>query len=248
MIHTVASQKKAFQILNSSGLLGFITPDTFLRKDDFYTFRKYILSNFSFIEIIETGPVFSQVRDTWCCIYFIQNKKPTLDTKIKQNKISRFVVSVEDRLDIFGKQKWSSSDEISQTIWSNKNLNIVGYKSSKEAQEVIEKVELNKRLGEIQNFKISRGEEGSKLNIQESNVGNFKMIIPADIKINKVSEGISIGVEGLTPNKVKTIYTHPKIWITRIQKMRWKNRIVSALDNRENSAGMKTLQSITDSK
>ncbi|HYE68118.1 MAG TPA: hypothetical protein VEA58_05860, partial [Anaerovoracaceae bacterium] len=39
--------------------------------------------------------------------------------------------------------------------------------------------------------------------------------------------------------------SHPKIWIIRIQKMRWFQRIVSAVDARTNTAGMKTLQSIT---
>ena len=48
----------------------------------------------------------------------------------------------------------------------------------------------------------------------------------------------------LNETKVASFYKHPKIWIIRIQKMRWKQRIVCGLDERTNSAGMKTLQII----
>ena len=39
-------------------------------------------------------------------------------------------------------------------------------------------------------------------------------------------------------------YTHPKCGLIRIQKLRWKQRIVCAFDERINTAGMKTLQII----
>ncbi|MDZ4758988.1 MAG: N-6 DNA methylase, partial [Bacteroidota bacterium] len=240
-----AFTERALSILRQGGVLGFITPDTFLRKDDFYSFRKYIFLNYSFYELIETGPVFSQVRDTWCCIFFINKSSPKKNTFIQQKKISRFVVSAEERLDCFGKSEWDADTLIEQSIWANKEKMIVGYKASKFEQDIIEKIEKYPRLGLLSNYQLSRGEEGSKYNIKESLKGDYRMVIPADIKANFVAEGKSINSEGLTPNKLKAIYSHPKIWITRIQKMRWKNRIVSAIDMRNNSAGMKTLQTIT---
>jgi len=57
-----------------------------------------------------------------------------------------------------------------------------------------------------------------------------------------VSKGIKVNEATLTPNKKTLLYSHPKIWIIRIQKMRWKQRIVCAFDDRKNTAGMKTLQ------
>ena len=70
------------------------------------------------------------------------------------------------------------------------------------------------------------------------------MVIPQDVKRFSLSDGIQVNSNTLTPTKVESLYRHSKIWITRIQKMRWKQRIVCVFDERTNSAGMKTLQVI----
>jgi hypothetical protein len=70
------------------------------------------------------------------------------------------------------------------------------------------------------------------------------MVIPKDIERYHVGEGRRVSGSSLTRTKVETFYKHPKIWIIRIQKMRWKQRLVGAFDSRVNSAGMKTLQII----
>jgi hypothetical protein len=70
------------------------------------------------------------------------------------------------------------------------------------------------------------------------------MVIPKNIERYSVAEGLRISSTSLTQNKVENLYKHPKVWIVRIQKMRWKQRIVCAFDERTNSAGMKTLQVI----
>ncbi len=238
--------EKSISLLNLQGILGFITPDTFLRKDDFTTFRKFVFKNHSLIELIETGPVFSQVRDTWCAVFFIQKSEPINKSIVNHKKISRFVVSAEERLQLFGKGLWDKETFVPQAIWLKKEKMIVGYSATEKEQFVIDKIERFTKLELLGNFKISRGEEGSKYNILETKSGKFRMIIPADLQVNIVGEGKSISKEGLTPNKLSSIYTHPKIWITRIQKMRWERRIVSAMDKRINTAGMKTLQTITD--
>ena len=237
--------EKSLLILKEEGLLGFITPDTFLRKDDFFSFRQLLLKNYVFHEIIEAGPLFSQVRDTWCCVYFIKKQKPTTKTKVIHKKLSRYTVSVEDRLENFGRNEWDDSTEVPQNIWFNKNKLIVGYKANEVEQKIIDKIERKAALGTFEQFKISRGEEGSKLKIKETATGKFKMIIPEDVEKSFVGEGKTITAAGLTSGKITSIYEHPKIWIIRIQKMRWPQRIVAGVDLRKNSAGMKTLQSIT---
>jgi hypothetical protein len=68
------------------------------------------------------------------------------------------------------------------------------------------------------------------------------MVIPKDIERYSFTEGIRVNENTLTATKAKSLYSHPKIWIIRVQKMRWKQRIVCAFDERINSAGMKTLQ------
>ena len=50
--------ERSLSRLKTGGLLGYITPDTFLRKDDHILTRKLLLENTRIIELIETGPVF----------------------------------------------------------------------------------------------------------------------------------------------------------------------------------------------
>lgn len=122
---------------------------------------------------------------------------------------------------------------------------IVAYLASKEEQKIIEKIERCSKLGDqSDSFAISRGEEGSKFALQENPKGDFWMMIPQDVERYSAIEGLRVSGNSLTQGKIENIYSHPKIWIIRIQKMRWKQRIVCCLDERVNSAGMKTLQSI----
>ena len=70
------------------------------------------------------------------------------------------------------------------------------------------------------------------------------MVIPGNVSRYAVTTGIQVHSLFLAPTKLASLYTRPKIWSIRIQKMRWEQRIVSCLDPRPNSAGMKTLQII----
>jgi len=237
--------ERGFVVLSNTGFLGFITPDTFLRKSDLIHLRKFLLTKTSIRELIETGPVFSQVRDTWCLVFTI-SKSDNHNNPIKHRQISRFIKSAEERLIIFGSEQWTSENEVSQSIWQGKPNMIVGYLPNEEAQDLITKIEAYPRLGELKDcFAISRGEEGSKFNIKSDINGNFFMMIPKDIERFHIDEGVKVNQKTLTQTKVEKIYKHPKIWIIRIQKMRWKQRIVSAFDSRNNSSAMKTLQVIT---
>ncbi len=243
--------ERSLSRLKTGGLLGYITPDTFLRKDDHVLTRKLLLENTRIIELIETGPVFSKVRDTWCLVFTVLKIKPTAESKVRHKKISRFVVSAEERLEKFGSADWDTETEILQSVWRNCPKMIVGYLASEETQRLIAKTEKHPMLEQLSNkYRISRGEEGSKFALKKDSEGKFFIVVPQDIERYAVAEGLSVSANTLTPNKLEAFYKHPKIWIIRIQKMRWKQRIVCGLDNRTNSAGMKTLQvvvSATDS-
>lgn len=230
--------------LNRGGNCGYIVPDTVLRKDDLVYLRRFLLTETQINELIETGPLFKEVRDTWCLILIISKRKPQERHEIRHKQISRFIVSSEERLELFGQQKWSRSSLTRQQVWQARPNLIIGYLASQEEQSIIDKIEkaslsLNKHNAK---FSISRGEEGSKFTFLVKDDEYFRMVIPEDVERYWVGEGVPISENILTSNKLRDFYTHPKVWIIRIQKLRWQQRIVAAFDVRANSASMKTLQ------
>jgi type I restriction-modification system DNA methylase subunit len=231
--------------LSPGGLLGFIVPDTFLRKDDRLPLRELLIQEHSVVELIETGPLFSQVRDTWCLVGIFKKTKPTQADKILHRKLSRFIVSTEERLGKFGRSEWDDESLVAQTVWADRPGLIVGYLTSERAQKLIRKVEKNLRLADLTHqFRISRGEEGSKFAIEEDRRGEYCMVMPKHVERFSVDKGVRVSRRTLTPSKIEGFYSRPKIWIIRIQKLRWRQRIVCAFDSRRDSAGMKTLQLI----
>jgi len=235
--------------LKVGGLLSHITPDTFLRKEDHLPIRQLLLGQSSIQELTETGPLFSKARDTWCLVFVTAKTKPDSETRILHRKISRFVVSAEERLARFGRNDWDKETKVPQSVWQVRPNLIVGYLASTENQNLISKLESFPSLGDLSaTLPISRGEEGSKFALREAPYGNFYMVVPANVERFNVSDGIRIHMNSLTSTKVVRIYTHPKLWIIRIQKLRWKQRLVCGLDPRFNSAGMKTLQAIVSTR
>ena len=60
--------ESALNYLKERGYCGYITPDTVLRKDELLYLRQLLLSATQITELVETGPLFNEVRDTWCLI------------------------------------------------------------------------------------------------------------------------------------------------------------------------------------
>jgi hypothetical protein len=153
--------ERAVTMLGKKGRFSFITPDTFLRKDGYKALREVFLNNYVVEEMVETGPVFSQVRDTWCLIFTLCREKPSEDSQISHKKISRFVVATEDRLEKLTKSDFDQTGDVQQLYWAKRPEMIVGYLSSASAQSLIGKIESHTRLGQLsERFKVSRGEEG----------------------------------------------------------------------------------------
>jgi hypothetical protein len=237
--------ESSLQKLSGAGALSFITPDTLLRKDNYESLRSLILEQFTVEELIETGPVFSQVRDTWCLISRLRNIPSHSNHNIKHKQISRFVVSAEERLQRFARREWVRDTAIEQNHWVFRPKYILGYLSDLDSQKVIMVMEKEPRLGSLsEKYLISRGEEGSKFNVTPNNRGGFYLVLPEHVSRYDLKDGIKVIKSGLTLGKLRAFYTKPKIWVIRIQKMRWKQRIVSAVDLRVNSAAMKTCQMI----
>ena len=234
--------------VREGGNCSYIVPDTFLRKDDLVELRRCILTENSVRQLVETGPLFREVRDTWSAIFVIQKALSPPSHQIAHKQLSRFIVSPEERLEFFAQERWSRSTEMPQSWWTSRPRFVIGYKILMEEQNIIAKIERQSfPLAQVPGFSISRGEEGSKYAIQAESKGNFWMLFPEHIERYGVSTGVPVSKSDLTPGKVVGFYTHPKIWVIRIQKLRWEHRLIATPDYRSNSAGMKTLQVIVSS-
>jgi predicted RNA methylase len=262
-----------------NGYIGYIIPDTVLRKDDLKALRKFLLQETSIHQLVETGPLFKEVRDTWCLMLIISHTNPSLFQRIHHYQINRFIVSSEERLESLQKQDWSQCHKSAQLYWQSRPSFIIGYLSAHKEQKIIQKItKLSISLGDypledtdkikilviywllqrkyykliltlLQDYKsykliISRGEEGSKFRLQHDPQSSFSIILPESVERYGLNDQLKISETSLTPNKVTKFYKHPKIWVIRIQKMRWSQRLITVFDARHSSAGMKTLQII----
>ncbi len=237
--------ERGITILQTGGFVSLITPDTFLRKDDLLTLRKLMLERLRIRQIVETGPLFEDVPDTWCSIWALENAIPN-NNLIMHRHLDRFIVSAKERLLKFAQQSWSREHHVAQRTWKARHLMTFGYLISEAEQKIITKMEaISDRLGSLSNrYRISRGEEGSKSRLQGCASASFLMILPEDVERYEIEDGMPISDNQLTPGKLSAFYRHPKIWAIRIQKLRWKRRLIAAFDDRRNTAGMKTLQII----
>lgn len=194
--YAVFVERALTKSLKFNGKLGFIVPDTFLRKGDYLQIRRLFLEKSTIEELIETGPVFSGVRDTWCLVFCLINRKPIVDNIIRHKKISRFVVSVEERLRRFGFGEWDVQDETPQSLWLGRPEMIVGYLTSEEAQSIITKVEQYPRLFDLtEKYYISRGEEGSKYALKEEAEGDLSIVIPKNVNLISLKKGLKYQVK-----------------------------------------------------
>jgi len=236
----------AVRCSSNAGICSFIVPDTFLRKDDLSSLRQHLFLRTTIYELIETGPVFPEARDTWCLIYRLSKGTASETHKIRHRQIDRFAVSVEDRLTLFANEQWSRDTLVPQSHWETRPNMVVGYLSSVEEQSVITSIErVSRCLGRLSGkFSISRGEEGSKYAMQADADGDFWILFPEHMERFSTEQGIPTLSRILTQTKLVDYYTHPKIWTIRIQKLRWVQRLVASWDGRTDSAGMKTLQLI----
>ena len=154
----------ALRYAHRGGICSYITPDTFMRKDDLFESRQHLIKNATIHEIIETGPVFSEARDTWCLVYRVSNDNPSASHRIRHRQIDRFIVSADERLDQFHEEQWSRNSFVEQAYWTTRPKMRIGYLSSPTEQSVIGNIEKPAHcLGGLSSeYSISRGEEGSK--------------------------------------------------------------------------------------
>jgi len=128
-----------------------------LRKGDFEFARHLILSKYLVNELVEIGPVFKDAIDTWCLISIIRKSPPNEQSKILHKRISRYIISIDDRLAALESNNWNNYSYVNQFNWLQAKRNIIGYLATEPEQIIINKLSTHKKIGNNDNLLISRG-------------------------------------------------------------------------------------------
>lgn len=232
--------ENAIKLLKEDGFFGFIVPDTFLRKSDLLALREVILANFKVRSIAEVGAVFGDAKVTENVIFIFQ-KCSSETERVKNVVIHRTLdkdQSRETRLSLISRNIWQSEGKIRQKIWVNSPEMRLGRFNRPELLAIIEKIEKGKLIKDIPEIEISRGSEGGKDQIAETQLkANYRpIIIPDDIW----KYGLKFNNRFFPIKDVTEKYQNEKLLIVRIRNTRIKDRIVATYDN----TGLFTLKTL----
>jgi type I restriction-modification system DNA methylase subunit len=232
--------EKALEILKNNGLLGFIIPDTFLLKIQYFPFRKFLFNYVKITEIVETGSVFEQAKATPNVLLFFEN------TKIKNHTFLRkqldFNKTITNILYDLQNHNWLSKSQLSYFEWNKCYALQIGRFIETEKLNVINKLLNNIQvipLKNIDNIQIDRGLEGGKASLLKK---KQKSVIPILIPENIYK----FHIENLPENYVeetKKPFDYDRILVIRIRSPKIKQRIIAALETKKR-ATLKTLQQI----
>lgn len=233
--------ERAYSILKKKGNFGFIMPDTFLLKIQYYNFRKFLIEKVNIYEIIETGVVFEQSKATPNVILFFNKSQPTINS-IFQRKQLDYTKCINDILNDLNLGNWFKKGELSYREWKKSFYLQLGRYIDNKKGNIIKHILNNKRLvplREIKDIEVDRGLEGGKSSL-----------------LNKYKKGVS---QILIPDNIYKyfIYNQPKyftlvyrssfnfdrILIIRIRNIKIKERIVAAYENKKR-ATLKTIQQV----
>jgi len=234
--------------LPENGYFGFIIPDTFLRKPDFYPLRKLILEYCAVVDLVELGPVFVDAPRTENVI-LILHRLSSPNERFKA-EIHRGILNKEgrreERLNLLKMSKWDREGFISQKYWWNAFQKRLGSYVDEKLINIIAKIEkLSVPLSDIENLEISRGSEGGKgAFTSEARPGYVKILIPDDI------DGYSCKYPsryGEIKDEKLDKYLRDKILIIRIRNEKLKRRVIATFDDRKFYT-LKTIQMMSFTK
>jgi len=232
--------EKAINLLKISGLLGYIIPDTFLLKKQYYGFRNFLISNTKIVEIVETGSVFEQAKATPNVLLLFENAKTKLCT-FKRKQLN-FNQSVNEILNDLNDRKWASESSFTYEDWLKSYALQLGRFTNFNQVNIINKL-LNKEmcfsLKELKNTVINRGLEGGKADLNQKKTKNSNSILIPDNIFEYYIEKEPIHFTEQDNHS----FNFDRILIIRIRSPKIKKRIIAALET-EKRATLKTLQQI----
>ncbi len=234
------------RLMRENAIMGFIVPDTFLLKNQYANFRKFLLDFTNITEIVETGAVFDQAKATPNVILMLEknpNGKNGNNQHIVQRKQLDYKKNVLDTLLDLDEKKWFVQGELSYKDWKKYPEWQLGHFVETSKIKIIEKILQNPKnipLNTLPNIEVDRGLEGGKNSLLEKtrkkNV--YKILIPDNIFKYFIATEKVLFTENYKPS-----FDKDRILIIRIRSQKIKERIIATLET-EKRATLKTLQQI----
>ena len=212
--------EKGYLLSKHSGILSFISPNTFISNKDYYLFRKFIIENSEILEILNLGEtVFKDANLDVSILSFIKNRK--LNDKIK-------IVKQRSEFDE------NTFDVISQKTLVDDDFEIK-LKLTEHERKILNKIySKSVLLSEILDLPrgIEFGSNSEKI-FKENKEGSRKIIFGKNINRYEIQDDFNYCFfeKNLSIFKDLNIYLSDKLLIQRIRNLSLKRRIVATFDD-----------------
>ncbi len=219
--------EKGMILLNQSGLLGYITPNTWLTVINSAEIRNYLLQNYSIKHIRELSKyIFKDAPDIVPILVFI--------SKDKSNKTCDAQLSTEIKIQESNFKLSFISNKINQETWLNSNMSIINLRLSKSVKSILNKCnEIKNHLIDLTDilYGIKTGDNEKYLSFQPFENNCVKALKTGEIKRYYLEwKGLYLKWNPNLAGYRQTPVDIPKIIIQYIRKISMPRRIIAALD------------------
>ncbi len=220
--------EKSFNVLNINGILGFITPNTWLAVLNSEELRNYLLSHANFYEIFELSKyIFVDAPDIVPILIFLGKLSETNETCIVKRASVIKITSNNFNSSFF-------VHRIDKTIWKKSLGSVINTRASIDSVKILEKCKLRAcHLSDICDvlYGIKTGDNSKYLSPNKSDVHCYKALKTGELaRYNIHWKGLYLWwCKDLAGYRTVTLEI-PKIIIQYIRKLSLKQRIIAALD------------------
>ncbi|MDP2922636.1 MAG: N-6 DNA methylase [Candidatus Omnitrophota bacterium] len=221
--------ERGFRLLNKTGLLGVITPNTWLSVLNSKGIREYLLKNSNFYEISELSKyIFKDAPDIVPILLFLTQNQKQKTCLIKKPKTTK--VNAENFKDIF------LINRISQHLWLEQPGKTINLQLTPQVIKVIEKCSQDSViLSEICEvlYGIKTGNNQKYLSNKKSKLHTVKTLKTGELSRYTINwKNIYLWWSSELAGYRTSSLEIPKIIIQYIRKLSLTRRIIAALDEK----------------
>jgi len=224
--------EKGTALINKSGVLGVITPNSWLFVKNSAEIRDYLIQNFKIKELIELSKyIFKDAPDIVPILIFICKRANAKNECIVKT-------STEVKIDQYNFNSVFSTNLIDQSIWLKHPDRVFNLRLTPKVVDILNKCRMkSEQLGCICEviYGIKTGNNEKYLSNKATNIYDKKALKTGEISRYNISwKGLYINWTSALAGYRKTSIEIPKIVVQYIRKLSMPRRIISALDENGN--------------